>query len=159
MSWTTDISDFLYRGWGDRAWVFKGSRCVEYRMESDTTGQGPDGIDRLWPGLGNTPFAEKIDAALHRGWGDRAWFFTGDQCAKYRMDSDRLDVGPIAIASQWPGLRDTPFAQGIDAALYRGWGDRAWFFKADQCVEYRMDDDTVSRTGAIAKYWSGLAGL
>lgn len=94
-----------------------------------------------------------IDATCSRE-ADVVWLFKQDQCAKYDIGSDVIEKQGL-ISDLWPGLKDTIFASGLNAAFHRD-GTTIWFFKGDQCAKYLVGSDRIETSGDIKKLWPGL---
>jgi hypothetical protein len=145
-----------------KAYFLKGSNY--YRVQIDPPNPGvepgyPAPISGRWPGLGEV-FPIGIDAAVIWPNG-KAYLFKGSQYVRYSISPrEGVDVGyPQPIKGNWPGLAEA-FPLGIDAAIVP-LGDKAYFFRGSQYVEYNTDP---AREGVnpgfpkpIAGNWPGLA--
>ncbi|MFD5467985.1 glycosyl hydrolase family 18 protein [Kitasatospora sp. NPDC127059] len=87
-----------------------------------------------------------VKAATSVG-GNEAYFFHGPFNARIRYDiggtGDAFTEGPQSIYESWPLLRGTPFALGVDSALYRSTSSGAamYFTKGAQAI--RLDNIQV----------------
>ncbi len=144
-----------------KLYLFRGSEYLRIDQQSNAVDSAARTIAGNWGGLGETGFADGLDAAINWGNG-KAYFFKGDAYIQYDIESDTVDPGhPAPIAGNWPGMAEAGFGDSIDAAI--NWGDgNAYLFKGGQYVRY------VVGTGVAADYpipiadnWPGFsaAGL
>ncbi|MEV0030156.1 hypothetical protein [Nocardia sp. NPDC050793] len=104
-------------------------------------------------------FEYGVDAVAQSGYDGHWWLFRGKWTVKY--GNSGVEKGPMLITAEeaWPGLKDTIFENGIDAAVQSGNGGHWWFFKGDQTVKHGMngiEEGPMPLTAAPA--WPGLAG-
>ncbi|MGW6289860.1 hypothetical protein, partial [Streptomyces sp. NPDC055107] len=103
-------------------------------------------------------FENGIDAAIKGGKGTGWWFFKGSRTVK--VEGGGIEKGPEDITSDnaWPMLRDTVFAEGIDAATKGGNGTGWWFFKGDAAVKVEGDVTKGPMEITAADAWPMLKG-
>ncbi|MDF5753014.1 hypothetical protein [Spongiactinospora sp. TRM90649] len=102
------------------------------------------GVSAGWPGFKSAGF-DHIDVAVPvPGNPDQAWFFKDDQYLRYSIGSAQIVVKPRAIEDGWTGLRNTGFAQGIDAAVrFTGPDEHLWLFSGNTYVRYDVNTDSI----------------
>jgi len=145
---------------GTKVYLFGGPTYVTYDRGDDRIdlpGQ-PRPIDPDWPGFAAAGFGGGADAAIN--WANGyVYFFKGNRTLAYDIAHNKIAPGhPLAIAPYWPGFAAAGFDSGVDAAV--NWGDgRAFFFKGDRYLEYRIADDTLApgHPASIAAFWPGFA--
>ncbi|GAA2724979.1 hemopexin repeat-containing protein [Actinocorallia aurantiaca] len=143
-------------------YLFKGDQYARYRTSEEKITSGPKAIATGWSGLKGTVFASGIDAACAvPGSTTDLYLFKGDQYARYRTSEEKITSGPKAIATGWPGLKNTAFASGINGAC--GAPDGAvglYLFKGGQYLHYRTGDEKIE-TGpkAISEKWALADGF
>jgi hypothetical protein len=84
----------------------------------------------------------------------KAYFFSGDQYARYDLAADKVDDGyPLPIQPHWPGM---PFTH-IDAAVMWNNG-KAYFFSGDQYARYDVATDKVDDGYPLPTqpHWPGM---
>jgi hypothetical protein len=143
---------------GSKLYFFRGDKYARYDIASDKVDDGyPLSTADNWPGMREAGFADSIDAALN-GENGKLYFFKRDTYIRYDVESDKVDDGyPLSIADNWPGMRETGFADSIDAAL--NWENgKVYFFKGDKYVRYDLEADKVDDGYplAIADNWRGM---
>jgi hypothetical protein len=91
--------------------------------------------------------------------GTKVYFFNQNDYLRYDRGDDRADEGyPLPIADNWPGLAETGFANGLNAAV--NWGNgKLFFFKGDQYLRYDIAADKVDNGYPlpITGNWPGFA--
>jgi uncharacterized protein YjbJ (UPF0337 family) len=124
-----------------KAYFFRGDEYVRYDWAQDKVDDGYPQPLSAW----HLPGKNGIDTALNgdRQFEGKAYFFRGDQYARYDWAQDKVDDGYPQPLSAWhlPG----GFASGIDATL-DGKGQfegKAYFFRGDQYVRYDWAQDKV----------------
>lgn len=123
-------------GW---AYFLKGNQYIGYDIAADAVGEDyPRPIAGNWPGF-PVSFAAGVDAGVVWNNG-KAYFFKGSQYIRYDVATDRVDLGPLPIAGNWPGF-PAAFASGIDAAEL--WGGKAYFFRGNQYISYDVATNKV----------------
>ncbi|MFK4068103.1 hemopexin repeat-containing protein [Streptomyces sp. NPDC029674] len=141
-------------------YVFRGNRYANYKLNGDTI-ENEDTIHNGWPGLQGTRYAQHVDAVCGIGaWMENRetiYLFSGDRYARYYVPDERIQR-EARIEEAWPGLRGTPYANGIDAACINDSNERLYFFKEDRYVNYNLQTETILRENTIAAAWPGLRG-
>jgi hypothetical protein len=113
-----------------------------------------------------------IQASLNRSQTmEDSYLFRGDQYLLYRLSDDTIRSGPQAVDFGWPGLKNTQFAEGFDAAIPYSIGpslsllgpeqrreeDHIYIFKADQYIRYDVaHEEIVYGPNSIAAGWPGM---
>src|SRR5262249_11023673 len=119
--------------WGNgKVFFFKGNKYARYDIAGDKVDDGyPLSIADNWPGMRDAGFADSIDADVFLGNG-KVFFFKGDKYLRYDVAADKVDSGyPLAIADNWPGMKEAGFADSIDTAV--NWGNgKVFFFKGNK---------------------------
>ncbi|QCE05065.1 albumin-2-like [Vigna unguiculata] len=111
--------------------------------------------------LAGTAFAEDgIDCSFDTE-GSKAYIFSSDICAYIdyapHSSKDKILVGPTTIAQMFPTLRNTVFAEGIDAAFRSTKGKEVYLFKGiDYC---RIAYDSKELVGSIGNITDGFPHL
>ncbi|MFE0381163.1 hypothetical protein ACFW1M_37650 [Streptomyces inhibens] len=126
-------------------WFFRGDKACKTNPGGDGLSYPVDSItanDNYWPALRGTTFEHgPIDAAVWSGSG--FWFFQDDKCVKTDNGGTeiKVPVSDIDADGNWPGLKGTIFATGVDAAVESGDGGRSgfWFFRGDQALKTDPD--------------------
>ena len=112
-----------------------------------------------------------IQATLNRSqtkWD--TYMFLGNQYLLYSLTENVVRVGPRGIDVGWPGLKDTQFADGIDAAVPFSYPpvvssvpviptekDYIYIFKGDQYVRYDFaNEQIIYGPLSIAQWWPGM---
>lgn len=108
------ITDPGYEG---QAYVFRGDQYVRIKVNpgvhrGDVITYGPASIAENWPSLVNAGFPNGVDAILSAsaqpGFGDQAYFFSGDRYARIKVvpstSEDVITAGPSRIAEGWKTL-------------------------------------------------------
>ncbi len=124
---------------------------------------GPASILDNWVNQGGLPsiFSENINAALlgTGQWAGKAYFFTGDQYARFDFPLMHVDPGyPKPIAGNWTGFPDS-FTSDLDAAVL-GAGQvegKAFFFKGSEYLQFDFAEMKVDEgyPKPIAGNWPG----
>ncbi|OWQ90894.1 hypothetical protein CDN99_12090 [Roseateles aquatilis] len=140
--------------WGNgKVYFFRDGRYLRYNLTTDRPDFDDASIAINWPTL-PPAFQSKIDAAVN--WGNGiAYFFRRDQYVRYNIAADRVEFGPVTIASAWTAL-PAEFQRDLDAVVH--WGnDRAYFFKGNRYLRYDTTSDTVDvGPTEIAVNWTAL---
>jgi hypothetical protein len=142
---------------GTGVYFFSGDEYVRYDRGADAVSDGPLSIGDNWPRMADVEFDSEIDAAINLQAGN-IYFFQRDRYVRYNLGQDQVDVGPTAIADQWPGMSAVGFDSDLDAGL--NWGDgTAFFFKGDSYVRYRLPnpEGVKGLPLKIADHWPGMA--
>jgi subtilisin family serine protease/peptidoglycan hydrolase-like protein with peptidoglycan-binding domain len=101
--------------WGNgKAYFFKGVQYLRYDIATDTVDFGPASIAANWTAL-PAGFTSNLDAVVNWGNG-KAYFFKGPDYVRYDIATDVVDVGPVAIARNWPAL-PAAFRRDLGTAL------------------------------------------
>ncbi|QNE74486.1 hemopexin repeat-containing protein [Streptomyces finlayi] len=149
-------------------YLFRGAEYLRYDAHGEKIVIGPKSLATGWPGLAGTAFAQGIDAATQiPGYSVQQpqpspdlYLFRGNQYVRYVTATEKITVGPKPIATGWPGLADTAFADKIDAAApVPGGAPHLYLFTGDQYVRYdTTQEKIVAGPKPIAEGWPGLAG-
>ncbi|MFC9035314.1 thiol-activated cytolysin family protein [Streptomyces arboris] len=130
-----------------------------YDLDDGRIKTGPGAIGQIWPSLRNSIFADGIDAICRydadRG---RIILFKGGKCREVSI-YDGASGYTYDIASRFPGLRNTIFADGVDAAsLVPGHTKDYYFFKGDKYIRYDThSEEIIAGPEEIISAWSHLA--
>ncbi|KAE8324842.1 hypothetical protein BDV39DRAFT_179981 [Aspergillus sergii] len=83
-------------------YFFRGKEWIDVSWEDELVSHGT--IAESWPSLVEAKF-ETVDAILDN-YDNTYYVFSGDQCARIRMDEDKdtLVTGPYCIADKWTSL-------------------------------------------------------
>ncbi|KAE8361235.1 Hemopexin-like domain-containing protein [Aspergillus caelatus] len=141
-------------GTDGEVWFFRGDEYIRYSTNDESI-HFRKKISDGWPGLRNTPFSEDIDAAVKTGTSDEYWLFKGDEYVRYSTNGEKIHFRK-KIVEGWPGLKGTPFIQGIDAVIRSETSGELWFFKGDEYVRYSTDDEMIHFRKKIVDGWPGL---
>ncbi|WP_432141528.1 hemopexin repeat-containing protein [Streptomyces sp. bgisy084] len=156
---TTDLDAAVTRGSDNEVWLFKRNRCIKYDRDNNTILAGPNAITEGWSGLAGTRFAKHIDSAVEKSGTNDVWLFSGNQYVRYNTSTNQIASGPRSIHDGWPGLQNTPFTHGIDAAVPTNAANEVWFFSGDQYVHYNTETDRILYgIKSIGERWQGLKG-
>ncbi|MGW8551397.1 hemopexin repeat-containing protein [Streptomyces tubercidicus] len=156
---TTDLDAAVTRGSANEVWLFKRNRGIQYDRQNNAILAGPSAITDGWAGLQGTRFAKRINAAVEKSGTDDVWLFSGNQYVRYNTSTNQIVSGPRSIHDGWPGLQNTPFTYGIDAAVPTNAANEVWFFRGDQYVHYHTENDQILYgIKSIAERWAGLKG-
>ncbi|MFF2287208.1 hemopexin repeat-containing protein [Peribacillus butanolivorans] len=145
--------------WGNgKVFFFKGNKYVRYDIAMDKLDDGyPLVIADNWPGMKEAGFDMDLDAAINWGNG-KVFFFKGDKYVRYDIAMDKVDDDyPLAIADNWPGIKEAGFDENLDTVV--NWGDgKVFFFKGEEYVRYDIAEDKVDDDYplVIADYWPGM---
>ena len=158
---TSDIDTVINNTGTGVLYFLKGSEYVSYSLKDDKADSEPRLIESLWPGLKDVGFDADIDAAVHiltpSGKPD-ILFFKNDKYIQYSLEKSVVALGPVSIASKWPGLQQAGFTENIDSAL--NWNDgNIYFFKDDKYVKCSLSNGatpTGSAPQLIEKGWGGI---
>ncbi|MEU9339381.1 hemopexin repeat-containing protein [Streptomyces sp. NPDC048290] len=136
-------------------WLFRGSQYVHYSPKQQKVIRGPKEIYDGWPGLQDTNFVDYLDAALaDPGGANVVYLFRDSEFVRYNLADDTKE-GPTAIKDWLTGLTNTPFAQGINAALaVQGNPDRVWLFRADEYMCYDRKNHTIVTRKQVPAGWA-----
>lgn len=95
--------------------------------------------------------------AVTTNWNHEYWFFKGATCVRTNNAGTEITDGPMAISDGWTVLRETEFAQDLDA-VHRS--DGYWFFKGDRCCKVNDAGDTyLTPIQPITNQWTVLNHL
>jgi hypothetical protein len=98
--------------------------------------EGPTHISHWFPKLPKTPFENVIDCAFNT-YGTEVFMFSGKHCAIIdyapQTKNPKLLVGSVPINVMFPYLAETPFEDGIDAAI-KSTRNNVFLFKMDKCA-------------------------
>jgi hypothetical protein len=122
--------------WGDGvAYFFLGDSYLGFDVQSRTLVEDRTPIAGNWTGFVEAGFSDRISSGFNVD-NTVAYFFRGDQCARYTI-GEGIDPGyPVSIAQEFPAIAaagDGRFAEAIDAA----WaklppklvpGDHVWYY-------------------------------
>ncbi|MFJ6805689.1 hypothetical protein ACIQRK_06530 [Streptomyces anulatus] len=122
-------------------------------------GPGEITAEGAWPILKKSIFENGFDAVVRTGHEEGWWFFKGNQTAKVVDGSPVVNVD-ITADHAWPMLKDTVFAEKIEAACLGGHQGEWWFFNGNQTVKVKGEEidqgpEFITATGA----WPMLKGL
>ncbi|MFJ4356063.1 hemopexin repeat-containing protein [Streptomyces massasporeus] len=120
--------------WGNgKLFFFKGPNYLRYDIATDRADPGyPLAIAGNWPGLSEAGFASGVDAAVNWGNG-KVYIFKGPNYLRYDIATDRADPGyPLAIAGNWPGLKEAGFGSSVRAAVDLFDGRDVWLPNAER---------------------------
>jgi hypothetical protein len=159
-----DGIDAAVEGFGfdfGKAFFFKDDQYLRYDWETNSVDGGPAPIAK-W-GLTMGAFASGVDVAFNgQGfYAGNTYFFKGDQYVRFNWEVNKIDVGPLPIAT-WnlgPGF-ERDIAACCNTSSNFGLQPKAHFFKGDRHVRYdwgsdRADSGYPLPTGA--GWPSGLA--
>jgi hypothetical protein len=122
-------------------WFFRGDQACKTDPDGNELATPVGSLTKngdYWPAFKTTVFENgPIDAALWSGSG--FWFFQAGKCIKTDNSGTevRVPVSDITDDGNWPALKGTLFANGVDAAVESGDGGESgfWFFKGDQALK------------------------
>lgn len=148
---------------GGKAFFFKGNKYRRFSFGQERERDDRNGVDKEgtigvdgWIGV----WEDGVDAALIHPEVEKAYFFQGNKyrCFSFRRESQRDDhngvekEGIIGV-DEWIGVWD----DGIDAALIKPEGKKAYFFKGNKYRRFDFNANAVDKEGTIGKSgWRGL---
>lgn len=125
----------------DKVYFFKGSEYIRVDPNNNWNVEPgyPKPIEGNWPGF-PAHFATGVEAGIWTDKNNKVYFFKGDEYIRVDpFNGWNVDPGyPKPIENNWPGLQ-TPFTNGLDAALWNDKSDKVYFFKGGEYV--RIDPD------------------
>jgi hypothetical protein len=133
---------------------------VVLEYNSKEIAKGPTHISQWIPILAKTAFAKVIDCAFDTE-GNEAFIFSGKLCAKINYTPDSLKAkiisSPAPINVMFPYLTETPFEDGIDAAIRSRWNE-VILFRGDKyaIIDYKTEKLIVHQS--IANGFGSLVG-
>ena len=142
-----------------KAYFIFGPRYVRYDAMADSVDPGyPKPIAGNWAGFAEVGFQDNLDAAVEWPNG-KAYFFKGNQYARYDIAGNRIDAGyPLPMESQWAGFSAAGFGSDINAGV--NWENgKVYFFKGDAYLRYDIAADQVDPgfPRQISDGWPGFS--
>ncbi|MFI6219954.1 hypothetical protein ACIBEH_05300 [Nocardia salmonicida] len=132
-------------GSGSDVYLFQGADYMRYDAKAEKIIRHKS-LAAGWPGLAGTPFATGgFDAAVAvPGSPDDVYLFKGSQYMRYNTTADEI-VQHKSLVAGWPGLADTPFAEGgVDAAaVVPDSSSDVYLFKGTEYVRYNVEQDGI----------------
>ncbi|KAK9692390.1 hypothetical protein RND81_09G261100 [Saponaria officinalis] len=142
------------------AYIFSGTLAAKLNYANNTIIIAPVKITKMFPFLKGTVFKSGIDAGFESKTRYEAYIFSGDQFGviDYGSAAPKL-VGPVRqISDGFPGLRNTIFQSGIEAAFASHRVDQAYVFKGDSfaLINLASGGAIVGGVKKIVTDWSSL---
>ena len=142
------------KGW---AFFFKGNQFWRYDIPFRKADLGDNEITfprqmRRWPGLPQA-WSGGVDAALNTGDGKVLWF-KGREYVRIDVYDQKIEAGPLPIATQWPGLPPA-WSAGFNAAI--NWDNGSvTFIKGREGLTYDLATNKAGDPRPIADTLHGL---
>ncbi|MEU2795466.1 hemopexin repeat-containing protein [Streptomyces sp. NPDC007117] len=117
-------------------------------------------ISSGWPGLAGTAFTSDLDAACNvPGSSNHLYLFKGNEYLRYDAPAEEVVAGPKSIAGSWPGLADTAFTSGIDAACQvPGSSTDVYLFRGTWYVRYNVSTEKIVTGPSLTMFgWPGVS--
>ncbi|WP_274558066.1 hemopexin repeat-containing protein [Streptomyces spiramyceticus] len=153
-------------------YLFHGDQVVKYNTSTERLDQGPLPISDAFRALRGTPFARPTTAVelpkIPAPWvtkglitdtgtaDDRICLFSGADCLIYRIDSNRIEAGPLPMSQLFPAAKLWIFAF-VPEAVCRINNDEVYLFWGEHYRRYNQANDTIGGETSIAAGWPGLA--
>jgi hypothetical protein len=156
-----DAAWIANRGW---AYFVKGDQLWRYDVVANRVDYGNMGDaalklrDSVYPRPMRSPglpqsWSNGISASLNGGDG-KVYLFRGREYVRLDIATEKVDTGPLAIASQWPGLPST-WTTGVDVAL--NWGNgKLIFIKGREALAYDLATGKADVPRSVGEILRGL---
>lgn len=145
-------------GYTGELWFFREGKYIRYKIGDEKIVKSETSVDRGWTGLVGTGFGREITAVVnHPSKPGIMWIFDNSEYVRYDEPTNEVIVGPQQITRGWPGLRNTGFDSGIQAAInIPGNTSDILLFQGDRYIRYNTRTETAVAGGFIVELWPGL---